>query len=73
MNMQQKQSNYLVLVNQENKIPDNWKEIVELVDAKNTYGQDIKIEKETYKNYKKLKLDLEKKAFTFYLIVCIVR
>jgi uncharacterized protein Yka (UPF0111/DUF47 family) len=38
---------YLILVNKQNKIPDNWKEIAELVEVKNSFGKILKIEKET--------------------------
>ena len=46
--------NYLVLVNKYTQLPDDWEKNVELVDAKNAWDEDIKIEKETYENYKKL-------------------
>ena len=51
---------YLVLVNKQNKLPDNWESVVELVDTKNAWDEDIKIEKETFEKYKELKRVLEK-------------
>lgn len=51
---------YLVLVNKYSQLPDNWESQITLVDAKNVWDEDIKIEKETYENFKKLKEDLEK-------------
>ena len=51
--------NYLVLVNKQNKLPDDWEGKVTLVDAKNAWNDDIKIEKETYEKYLELKKDLE--------------
>lgn len=58
---------YLVLVNKYSQLPDDWEENVELVDAKNAWDEDIKIEKETYDNYLKLKKDLEKDGVTIEL------
>ena len=46
---------YLVLVNKYTKLPDNWEENVELVDTKNAWDEDIKVEKEAYEQYNKLK------------------
>ena len=51
---------YLVLVNKENKLPDNWEEIAELVEVKNSFGKFLKIEKETLEKFNELKTDLLK-------------
>lgn len=51
---------YLVLVNKYTALPDDWEKKVELVEAQNAWDETIKLEKETYENYKKLKEDLEK-------------
>ena len=51
---------YLVLVNKYSKLPDNWEKSVELVSAKNAWNEDVKLEKETYKQYKKLEKELKK-------------
>lgn len=51
-------SNYLVLVNKQNKLPDNWEEIVEMVETKNGFGKILKVEKETLEKYNELKSDL---------------
>ena len=53
-----KKYDYLVLVNKYSQLPDDWEKNVELVDAKNAWDEDVKIEKETYENYKKLKANL---------------
>ena len=53
-------SNYLVLVNKENKLPDNWEEIAELVEVKNSFGKFLKIEKETLEKFNELRTDLLK-------------
>jgi hypothetical protein len=53
-------SKYLVLVNKENKLPDNWEEIAELVEVKNSFGKYLKIEKETLEKFNELRTDLLK-------------
>ena len=50
---------YLVLVNKYSQLPDDWEKNVELVDAKNAWDEDIKVEKNAYKQYKKLKEELK--------------
>ena len=62
-----KKYDYLVLVNKYSQLPDDWEKNVELVDAKNAWDEDVKIEKETYENYKKLKASLEKEGITIEL------
>ena len=37
-------TNYLILINEDNKIPDNFMESVELIDVVNSVGDDFKIE-----------------------------
>ena len=49
---------YLVLVNKQNKLPDNWEEIAELVEVKNSFGKFLKIEKETLEKFNELRRDL---------------
>ena len=51
---------YLVLVNKQNKLPDNWEDNVELVDTKNAWDEDIQVEKEAYEAYKKLAKEVNK-------------
>ena len=58
---------YLVLVNKQTKLPDDWEENVELVDTKNAWDEDIQVEKEAYEQYKKLKKDLEKEGVNIEL------
>ena len=53
-------SDYLVLVNKQNKLPDNWEEIAELVEVKNSFGKFLKIEKETLEKFNELRTDLLK-------------
>ena len=49
---------YLILVNKENKLPDNWEKIAELVEVKNSFGKILKIEKETLEKFNELRSDL---------------
>lgn len=58
---------YLVLVNKYSQLPDDWEKNVELVDTKNAWDEDIKIEKKAYENYKKLKKELESEGITIEL------
>ena len=51
---------YLVLVNKYSQLPDDWEKNVELVDAKNAWDEDIKVEKNAYESYLKLEKALEK-------------
>ena len=51
--------NYMVLVNKQNKLPDNYEEIVELETAKDAWGDEVKVEKEALKHFYQLKDDLD--------------
>lgn len=51
-------SDYLVLVNKKNKLPDNREEIAEFVEVKNNFGKYLKIEKETSEKFNELRSDL---------------
>ncbi|MBQ7670323.1 MAG: M15 family metallopeptidase [Clostridia bacterium] len=50
---------YLVLVNKENKLPDDWEQNLETTTVKNSLGDDVEVEKEAYDAYLKLKAALE--------------
>ncbi len=52
---QNKGIDYLVLVNKENKLPDDWEDNLETVTVKNSLGDDVEVEKEAYDAYLKLK------------------
>lgn len=54
--------NYLVLVNKKSKLPRDWEENVQLVNTKNAWDEDIKVEKKAYQQYKKLKAELKKEG-----------
>ena len=53
--VEKKGIDYLVLVNKENKLPDDWEEKLETVTVKNSLGDDVEVEKEAYDAYLKLK------------------
>lgn len=52
-------TDYLILVNKENKMPNYWD--AELVEVVNCFNETIKVEKETYNHYLNLKKDLKDK------------
>lgn len=62
-----KEYDYLVLVNKNSKLPDDWESNVELVNAKNAWDEDVKIEKKAYQKYKELKKALEEEGITIEL------
>lgn len=45
---------YLVLVNKYTQLPDNWEKKIKLVTAKDAWGDEVKVEKDAYEEYKKL-------------------
>ncbi len=49
---------YFVLVNKENKLPDEWEDKLETVTIKNSLGDDVEVEKRAYEAYSMLKEDL---------------
>ncbi len=51
---------YLVLVNKYTQLPNDWEKNVKLVETKNAWDEDIKVEKEAFEQYKKFKEDVEK-------------
>lgn len=51
-------NDYLVLVNKQNKLPDNWEEKVKLVEVKNIFNRTVKIEEETLDKFEELKKSL---------------
>lgn len=48
-------SDYLVLVNKLNKLPDDWEQKIETVTVKNSLDDDVEVEKTAYEAYLKLK------------------
>ena len=62
--------NYLVLVNKQNKLPDDWEEKVELADAKDFEGGTIQVEKEALEQFNKLKDALHEEGVDIVLDSC---
>ena len=60
MNEVIKKCDYLVIVNKKIKLPDNWENNIELINVKNVWDENIKIEKKTYEKFMELKNKLEK-------------
>ena len=46
--------NYLILVNKENKIPDNREEKIKLIETKNVFNETIRVEKRTLEKFNEL-------------------
>ena len=46
---------YLVLVNKQNKLPEDWESKVELVEVQNAYDETIRVEKEALEKYNELR------------------
>lgn len=53
---------YLVLVNRETRLPEDWEEKVQLTESTNSVGDKVLTEKNAYAAYLKLKEDLEKEG-----------
>ena len=51
---------YLILVNKDNKLPDDWKNIVELDSTKDAWDEEIQVESGTLKKFYELKKYFEK-------------
>jgi D-alanyl-D-alanine carboxypeptidase len=52
---QETKYDYLVLVNKQHKLPEDWEANVELVETKNAFDETIKVEKEALKKYNELR------------------
>ena len=51
-------ADYMVLINGENPVPENYESTVELITVENAFGEQHKVEKKTLEAYLKLKKDL---------------
>jgi len=58
--MNEKNTDYLVLVNEDNRLPDNFENTIELADVENAVGDKYRIEKKTYEAFLRLRDDLLK-------------
>lgn len=53
-----KKPDYLVLVNEDNRLPENFQETIEIITVKNAAGDEYGIEKKTYEAFLRLRDDL---------------
>lgn len=53
-----KKTDYLVLVNEDNRLPENFEETVEIITVKNAAGDEYGIEKKTYEAFLRFRDDL---------------
>lgn len=53
-----KKPDYLVLVNEDNRLPDNFEDTVEIISVENAAGETYGIEKKTYEAFLRLRDDL---------------
>jgi D-alanyl-D-alanine carboxypeptidase len=53
-----KETNYQILINSENKIPEGFADTVELVEVENPEGSRFRVEKKTYEAFLKLQADI---------------
>ena len=49
---------YMVLVNKEHKLPDNWPDMIELATGTNSMGEDYQVEKAALEAFEKLRAAL---------------
>ena len=48
----------LLLVNKNNKLPDGYEEMIDLVTVRNSFGKEFQVERETYRHFLALREDL---------------
>ncbi len=53
-----KKADYLVLINEDNRLPDGFEDTVEIITVKNIFDEEYQIEKKTYEAYLRLREDL---------------
>lgn len=64
---EEKGIDYMILVNKQSKLPEDWEERVELVDVTNGLGETYKVEKKAAEAYQKLKDDMASEGITIEL------
>ncbi len=55
---QNKKTDYLVLINGDNKLPDGYEKTIEIITVKNIFDEEYQIEKKTYEAYLSLREEL---------------
>lgn len=58
--LKQKTPDYLILINEDNRLPENFVDTVELISVRNSEGAEYVIEKKTHKAFLRLREDLLK-------------
>lgn len=53
--IEKERPDYLVLVNKENKLPEDWESQIELVEVQNAFDETIRVEKEALEKYNELR------------------
>ena len=61
---------YLTLVNKTHPLPENWEDNIELIEMKNAYDEDIRVEKTSYEAYLALRDALLKEGVDIELDSC---
>lgn len=56
--MKEKKPNYLVLVNEDHRLPDDFEDTIEIISGENAVGRHFQIEKKTYEAFLRLQKDL---------------
>ena len=57
---EESKTDYMILVNKQSKLPDDWEDRIELVDVYTGLDETYKVEKKTAEAYEKLRQDCEK-------------
>ena len=60
-------TDYMILVNKQNKLPDDWEDRIELVDYTNGLGETVKIEKKAAEAFEKLREELSNEYDDFVI------
>ncbi|MBR3847807.1 MAG: M15 family metallopeptidase [Oscillospiraceae bacterium] len=58
--LKQKTPDYLILINEDNRLPENFVDTVELISVRNSEGTEYVIEKKTYEAFMRLREDILK-------------
>ena len=58
MKQNTKQPDYMILINKENKLPDDFEDAIEIISVENALGKKLQLEKKTYEAFLRLREDL---------------
>ena len=68
--MQDKEQNYLVLVNGEHRLPEDYAETIEFISGENGVGRHFQVEKKAYEAFLRLQEDLLKNEKADLAVIC---